>query len=945
MTVKPPNSNAVLQNPTSPNPTFVTDVPGTYEVQLVVSDGQATSVADTVIIRTENRRPVANAGADQTATTGSTIQLNGSGSSDPDGDALTFAWSFVSTPPQSTAALNNPSSVSPSFIADVPGAYVVQLIVSDGQLDSVADSVTITVSPPDSSVLGCGSLVSGTITARGEVDLYSFTGQAGQIISLALASAGGFTSSPSSRSVALRLFAPSGALVGTLLSNSQSLFTLPAGGVYAVRVSANNLTTTGSYNISRECLFPVPSPEPTLPCGGFVSGTLGVPGATDLFTLTGQAGQIISLALASAGGFTSSPSSRSVALTIFSPSGAVVGATLLSNSQSLFTLPVTGVYAIRVSANNLAATGSYNISRECLFPLPGPEPTPLPCGGFVSGTLGVPGATDLLTLTAQAGQIISLALASAGGFTSSPSSRSVALTIFTPSGEVVGPTLLSNSQSLYTMPVTGVYAIRVSANNLAATGSYNISRECLFPLPSPEPTPLPCGGFVSGTLGNPGATDLLTLTAQAGQIISLALASAGGFTSSPSSRSVALTIFTPSGEVVGPTLLSNSQSLYTMPVTGVYAIRVSANNLAATGSYNISRECLFPLPGPEPTPLPCGGFVSGTLGDPGATDLLTLTAQAGQIISLALASAGGFTSSPSSRSVALTIFTPSGEVVGPTLLSNSQSVHDASYRRLRDSRQRQQPRDDRVVQHQSRMSLPGSESRCGAPAVRRARSRHDRGSGRHRFVHVHRAGGTDHLARDRQHGRVCLLAKQPQRRVDDVCTLGRRGRHNPGIEQPESVHAADQSACTRFASTRTISRQPAPTAYEEHVRRRYPVLLSRAPRPEESDALAARGATPSAFERRCIPSGCVASPSNIPDILGRRALPDGRIAALGATMDLHHGLLGSPSHLREDRLEPGVAVERMQIRDDPRPDDVAVPGFDSAFERFDRLVCAPEKSQ
>ena len=69
-------------------------------------------------------------------------------------------------------------------------------------------------------------------------------------------------------------------------------------------------------------------------------------------------------------------------------------------------------------------------------------------------------------------------------------------------------------------------------------------------------------------------------------------------------------------------------------------------------------------------------------------------------------------------------------------------------------------------------------------------------------------------------------------------------------------------------------------------------------------SFAARGATPFAFERRCIPSppqrgsrvgdpgsGCVAPPSNIPDILGRRALAAGRIAALGATMELHHGLL------------------------------------------------------
>src|ERR1700676_4746097 len=57
--------------------------------------------------------------------------------------------------------------------------------------------------------------------------------------------------------------------------------------------------------------------------------------------------------------------------------------------------------------------------------------------------------------------------------------------------------------------------------------------------------------------------------------------------------------------------------------------------------------------------------------------------------------------------------------------------------------------------------------------------------------------------------------------------------------------------------------------------------------------LAARGESPAAFERRCIPPGCVAPPSNIPDILGRHALPGGRLAALGATPDFHHGLLGS----------------------------------------------------
>ena len=47
--------------------------------------------------------------------------------------------------------------------------------------------------------------------------------------------------------------------------------------------------------------------------------------------------------------------------------------------------------------------------------------------------------------------------------------------------------------------------------------------------------------------------------------------------------------------------------------------------------------------------------------------------------------------------------------------------------------------------------------------------------------------------------------------------------------------------------------------------------------------LAARGETPPAFGRRCIPADCVAPPSNILDILSRRALSAGRLAALGAS--------------------------------------------------------------
>src|SRR5437899_6620295 len=59
-------------------------------------------------------------------------------------------------------------------------------------------------------------------------------------------------------------------------------------------------------------------------------------------------------------------------------------------------------------------------------------------------------------------------------------------------------------------------------------------------------------------------------------------------------------------------------------------------------------------------------------------------------------------------------------------------------------------------------------------------------------------------------------------------------------------------------------------------------------------SLTARGESLAAFDGRCIPAGCVAPRSNTPGILGRRALPAGRLARLGATPDFHHGLLSSP---------------------------------------------------
>jgi hypothetical protein len=147
LSTRPAGSSAGLSSLTSVKPTFTPDLAGTYVATLIVNDGVANSKAATVsIVAVVNVAPVANAGAAQNVVTGAVVILDGSASSDADGDTLTYAWTLTSRPAGSSAVLSSWTSAKTTFTADVTGAYVASLMVNDGKVSSDLALVTVTAS-------------------------------------------------------------------------------------------------------------------------------------------------------------------------------------------------------------------------------------------------------------------------------------------------------------------------------------------------------------------------------------------------------------------------------------------------------------------------------------------------------------------------------------------------------------------------------------------------------------------------------------------------------------------------------------------------------------------------------------------------------------------------------------------------------------------------------
>ena len=133
-----------IEDFTGPSLTFPAKWRGTFRFRVVASDGEAQSEPaffNMTVFSDGNTPPSAIAGPDITCYRRSRVQL-GCTAFDSENDPLTFTWAQVEGEPQ---PLSDPGAVSPWFFANRSGTYRFRVVVSDGEMESQPDFLTVMV--------------------------------------------------------------------------------------------------------------------------------------------------------------------------------------------------------------------------------------------------------------------------------------------------------------------------------------------------------------------------------------------------------------------------------------------------------------------------------------------------------------------------------------------------------------------------------------------------------------------------------------------------------------------------------------------------------------------------------------------------------------------------------------------------------------------------------
>ena len=546
---RPADSAAMLNSANSIRPSFVADKAGAYIAQVVVNDGQAESAPATIAIRTDNSAPVADAGANQKVEAGAVVQLNGAGSTDVDGNQLSYRWSLISVPEGSSAKLSSETDVNPTFVADLPGAYVAQIIVNDGEVNSVPATVAITTGSSQAPAASAG--VDQTVAVNSVVSL---AGKGTDLAGLPVSYRWSIVSKPDGSAAAL-----------SANDTDSPTFIADQAGVYVAQLIVNNgVEDSAPVTVAVATTHTAPVARP---------GSLRKIHTSETVSLDGSASGSGSTALSHQWALLSRPEHSNATLT-----GA-------STVAPAFIADLPGTYVAQLMVNDGAA-----VSRPATVTIQADSTASISLTPANLTVASISPGSFTLTLSAPAGsggQVVST-------ISSDSSVASVPSTVTVPEGATT-----------VTVPVTagnpGTATITAAATGFASgTGSVTVVTPTITLSLDPALVGLTRTRDVMVSVNVPAPAEGFTLNLSSNP---------SGFVSLPASVTIApgttSATFTVTGTAEGSTQITASSAGFTTGALGVQVVKLGQIVLPASLTVGPNQTVTYPIT--LATPAPVGG--------------------------------------------------------------------------------------------------------------------------------------------------------------------------------------------------------------------------------------------------------------------------------------------------------------------------------------------------
>jgi hypothetical protein len=494
----------------------------------------------------------------------------------------------------------------------------------------------------------------GAISAVGETDIWTIAATNGDRMSVQIAKlSGGAGFTPR-----IQILAPNGASLGVKSGGVAARLDVQAyvSGTYTVAVSDANGAGAGSYGLQLAHVpgaFSVPSGDQggSLTNGAIHQGTIDLGDSMDLWSVSANAGDRITLQIAkSAGGAAFTPM-----IELIAPDGARLG---VASGGTVARLDrqagASGIYTVLVSDANQSANqispGTYQLQlahEPDSFVVPAGDQGGVLADGIDTNGEIVSGDLDQWSFNSSRGDLITLQITEqTGGANFTPM-----IELFTPNGERKA---VAQNASAATFNVAiesgGTYTVLVSDANQTGAGTYrlHLTRGTIAP---PGANVLTNGATFQGSISPAGTTNFWTFTASAGESIVVR----AGETTSGSTLTPHLQLYGPNGVLLDSVSSAAAAEVTTRATnSGTFAVYVRDNSAGqlGTGNYRISLAKTGSAPvisaSDEGGPMVNGTTYVATI-DTGDIDAWMFTANAGESIVVRMGEVTSSTLTPSLR--------------------------------------------------------------------------------------------------------------------------------------------------------------------------------------------------------------------------------------------------------------------------------------------------------